>query len=72
MFHHPKKVCLTYFSHLKFSLFLSKEFAKASAGAFVHGIYPDVLITHSSDTIDKLSNEMKKIGCRKIDLNDTQ
>ena len=41
MFQHPKNVCLTYFSHMKFSLFLSSEFAKASFFAFVHGIYPD-------------------------------
>ena len=44
---------------------LSKEFAKASVGAFVHAIYPDVLITHSTDTINNLQKEMKKIGCRK-------
>ena len=69
MFKHPSEVCLTYFSHLKFSFFLSYEFAKASVGALIHGIYPDVLVTHSSDTIKFLNDEMKKIGCRKIDLN---
>ena len=68
MFEHPKKVCLTYYSHMKFSMFLSLEFAKASFFAFVHGIYPDAYVTHSSDTIKKLQNEMEKIGCRKIDL----
>ena len=39
----------------------------ASAGAFCHAIYPDILITHSSDTISKLSSDMKKIGCRQED-----
>ena len=72
MFKHPQEVCLTYFSHLKFSFFLSYEFAKASVGALIHGIYPDVLVTHSSDTINFLNNEMKKIGCRKIDLNNKE
>lgn len=72
MFKHPTEVCLTYFSHLKFSFFLSYEFAKASIGAFIHGIYPDILVTHSSDTIKKVNNEMKKIGCRKIDLKTTE
>ena len=68
MFKHPSEVCLTYFSHLKFSFFLSYEFAKASICALIHGVYPDVLVTHSSDTIKYLSDEMKEIGCRKIDL----
>ena len=69
MFRHPKNVCLTYFSHLKFSMYLSKEFAKASAIAAIHGIYPDSYITHSSDTITKLQSKMNQIGCRKKQKN---
>ena len=69
MFKHPLDVCMTYHSHLKFSLYLSYQFAKASVCAIIHGIYPDILITHSSDTIKHLSNKMQQIGCRKIDLN---
>ena len=61
---HPEKVCMTYWSHMRFSLYLSSQFAIASVGAFFHAIYPDILITHSSDTISKLSSDMKKIGCR--------
>ena len=64
MFEHPKKVCMTYYTHFRFSMYLSYEFAKASIGAIVHGFYPDVLVTHSSDTLNRLQNEMKKIGCR--------
>ena len=66
-FKHPQKVCMTYWSHMRFSLYLSSQFAIASVGAFCHAIYPDILITHSSDTISKLSNDMKKIGCRQDD-----
>ena len=65
MFKHPSKVCMNYFTHMKFSLYLSKEFAKASVGAFIHAIYPDALVTHSTDTIKKLEKDMEKIGCRK-------
>ncbi len=68
MFKHPAKVCMSYLSHFHFSMYLSQEFAKASVGAFIHAIHPDILVTHSSDTIKRLDNEMKKIGCRKIDL----
>ena len=67
MFKHPANVCMTYFSHLKFSFYLSYQFAKASVCAIIHGIYPDILITHSSDTIKHLVNKMKEIGCRKND-----
>tara|TARA_Y100000022_G_scaffold170160_1_gene156027 strand:- start:417 stop:617 length:201 start_codon:yes stop_codon:yes gene_type:complete len=65
MFKHPTNVCLTYFQHMKFSLFLSFHFAKASTTAFIHAFYPDVFITDSSDTVKYLQEEMKKIGCRK-------
>ena len=66
MFKHPTKVCMTYWSHFKFSMFLSKEFGKASAGAFIHAVYPDILITNSSDTLSKLEKEFQKIGCDNI------
>tara|TARA_B000000475_G_scaffold238362_1_gene207417 strand:- start:110 stop:232 length:123 start_codon:yes stop_codon:yes gene_type:complete len=39
-------------------------FGKASFFALIHAVYPDILIITSSDTIDKLTVEMKKIGCR--------
>ena len=64
-FSHPDSVCLSYVEHFKFSMYLSIEFAKASVAAFIHAIYPDVLITYSSDTVSKLSQDMSKIGCRK-------
>ena len=63
MFKHPAKACMTYWSHLNFSMYLSKEFAKASCCAFIHAIYPDILITHSSETIKKLHTDMSKKGC---------
>ena len=64
MFKHPKNVCLTYTEHFKFSLYLSYTFAKGSVCALVHAVYPDVLVTHSSDMIKEVSKEMSKIGCR--------
>ena len=64
MFEHPKNVCLTYTEHFKFSMYLSYKFAIASVCAIVHAIHPDMLVTHSSDTITELLEEMNKIGCR--------
>lgn len=64
IFKHPNKVCMSYIEHMKFSLQLSSEFAKASTGAFIHAFIPDLLVTHSSDTIKKISDDMEKVGCR--------
>ena len=64
MFDHPQKVCMTYIEHFKFSLYLSYTFAKASFCALIHAVYPDIFVTHSGDTINKLKEEMSKIGCR--------
>jgi len=64
MFIHPKNVCMTYFQHMKFSLNLSYRFFKGSIFAFIHAIYPDIYITYSSDLINDIQKDMKKIGCR--------
>tara|TARA_B100001559_G_scaffold311174_1_gene307375 strand:- start:53 stop:253 length:201 start_codon:yes stop_codon:yes gene_type:complete len=60
MFKHLKDVNMTYFEHMKFSLFLSFTFFKAALGAFVHSIYPDILVTSSTETLELLNIEMEK------------
>ena len=60
MFTHLKNVKMTYFEHMKFSLFLSFTFFKASIGAFIHSIYPDILVTSSTETLELLNIEMEK------------
>ena len=42
MFTHLKDVKMTYFEHMKFSLFLSFTFFKAALADFVDSIYPDI------------------------------
>ena len=64
MFNHPSKVCMTYYSHMKFSLYLSSKLAECSFKAFIHALYPDIYITHTSDTLIKLISEINKKGCR--------
>ena len=68
IFHHPKKVCMTYFSHMKFSLSLSNDFLKASTKAFVHAIYPDAYITSSTDAIKNIEKKMNTVGCKKAHI----
>ncbi len=60
MFKHLREVNMTYLDHMKFSLFLSFTFLKATFGAFIHAIYPDILVTSSTDTLELLNIEMKK------------
>lgn len=66
MFKHPSNVCMTYFNHMKFSLYLSYEFAKGAFGALIHAFLPDILVTHSSDLIKKLTDDLKNVGCRDL------
>ena len=64
MFRHPAKVCMSYKEHMKFSLYLSFTFAKASYGALIHAFIPDIYETHSTDYLEKINKEIKSIGCR--------
>ena len=64
MFLHPPQVCMTYWTHFCFSMYLAREFFVAALCAVMHAVYPDAFVTHSSDTIRKLTNDMQKVGCR--------
>ena len=64
MFKHPSDVCMSYFEHCRFSLSLFFQFAYASFAALVHAFYPDVYVTHSTDTIHSIKKQMKDVGCR--------
>ena len=65
MFSHPKKVCMSYFQHFKFSMEMSSRLLIGSFQAFVHAVYPDIYITSTSDTIKKIDERIKESGCRK-------
>ena len=64
MFNHPKNVCMTYFEHMRFSLYLSYNLFKDSIASLIHAIYYDILITYTSDLLLSLIQEMENIGCR--------
>ena len=68
MINHLSDVCMDYKTHFCFSMYLSYEFDKASVCAFIHAIAPDLFITFSSDTIKELEKEMKKVGCKKLNV----
>ena len=60
MFKHPKNVNMTYFEHLKLSLYFSYELFIGSIKAFVHAIYPDMFITSTSDLVHNIQQILIK------------
>jgi len=68
MFLHPKKVCMTYFQHFRFSMYLCSLFCKGAFFALLHSFLPDFFITSSSDIVNNIQNLIKESGCRKYDI----
>ena len=63
-FKHPSQVCMSYFEHLKFSLYVAFIFANGSVKAMVHAFIPDVFITSTTDSVNEINMRLKKAGCR--------
>ena len=51
---HPENVGMTYKEHMLFSFHLSTLFFKAGIKSIVHGIFPEIYITSSTDTSKEL------------------
>ena len=64
LFRHPAKVCMTYWEHFRFAMWLSGQLALASAASFVHAVIPDVCQRTSSTRIANLVRAMRLAGCR--------
>ena len=65
-FQHLQDVCLSYYEHMCFSLYLSKEFFLSSVQAVVHAFIPSFYVTSSSDMVERVTMEMAQIGCRDL------
>ena len=63
-FIHPAQVCMSYYQHFCFSMYLARRFAIGSVKAVIHAFLPDYFITSSSDLIEDIRQDMSKIGCR--------
>ena len=64
LFKHPTTVCMTYTSHGIFALRMSFTLFKASIKSLIHAFLPDFFITSTTDCVEYVSQELKKIGCR--------
>ena len=68
-FRHLQNVCMSYWSHMCFSLYLSKEMCIGSLKALVHAFVPPFYVTSSSNIIHELTQQMRTIGCRQDETN---
>lgn len=64
-FNHPNTVCMSYYKHLKTSLYYSKLLFIASIKAMVHALFPNIFITSTSDTIIYIDKLLKIKNCNK-------
>lgn len=55
MFRHLREVNMSYCQHFSRSFEFSVKFFVASVKACIHSIYPDVYVTSTTDTIQKLA-----------------
>jgi hypothetical protein len=64
MFDHPKKVCMSYFKHMKLSFYFSYLFTKGAIKSLIHGLYPDIFITSTTEINQKVKKLLEESGCR--------
>ena len=60
---HPRKVCMTYLQHFRFSMKLSSIFFISSIKAFIHALFPFWFVTSTTDTVTYIQNQLKNVGC---------
>ena len=63
-FRHPETVGMTYVSHARFSLKLSFLLGKACVASLVHAVWPDVLETYTSSTVQEVTRRLEEAGSR--------
>lgn len=65
-FKHPKEVCMTYFQHMRLSLYFSYILWKGSIQSFIHALFPDLYIRSTTDLSIILIDTLKSAGCHTI------
>lgn len=61
---HPEQVCMTYYSHLKFSLHMTKLHAYGTAVSFIHAIFPWMYTSEVSVLNQHIRALLNENGCR--------
>lgn len=61
---HPSRVCMTFLTHFRLSLYLSSLFFKASCQAFVHGFFPFYFASSSTINCKRIHKIIESSGCK--------
>ena len=62
---HPHRVCMTFMSHCRLSLYLSFLFFKAGSQALVHAFLPFYFASSSTNNNNHIQMLIKSSGCQK-------
>ena len=65
-FNHPNTVCMSYFTHLRFSLTMAYHMFNGSIQAIVHAFLPSYYLHSTTDTVNKIQSALAASGCRNI------
>ena len=63
---HPRKVCMTYIDHAKFSGNLGIKLLVGSLKALIHAIIPELYKTSTSDLVNEIKTDIENSGCNKL------
>ena len=63
-FNHPNTVCMSYFKHWKFSMYLSGCMMMGSIKAIIHAFVPMLCIKSSSDMSHYIIKSITESGCK--------
>lgn len=61
---HPSRVCMTYFTYFRLSLYLSALFLKASCQAFIHAFLPFYFASSSTMNCQHIHKLIESSGCK--------
>ena len=61
---HPSRVCMTFLTHCRLSLYLSRLFFKASCQAFVHAFLPFYFASSSTENCKYIQKLIDSSGCK--------
>ena len=67
-FEHPEEVCMNYYSHLSFSLRLTKLHAYGTFVSAVHAVFPWMYTNEVSHLNQKIRTLLIDSGCQEEDI----
>ena len=63
---HPNNVCMSYFTHMLFSLRMAKYMFIGTFQAIVHAFIPSMFLHGTTETTNTIQEALAESGCRKI------